>query len=369
MGVGALFVIYGLAPAGPELRLLDFARQFPGTIDVHVCVIGDDLTLLPEFQKTRARILHVPMSRPYVQWARVQKVCDYIAAHDIRVINSFDLKTLLVCAAAKVRYGSRVKLVHHLISLWDGVPSHHRRIIWNVLRFADQVLCNGYAVREHVIGARRLSAPVSIIPNGVDCDYFHPMPDARAFERQRLGFGDGHFVLGTVGNVRPVKNYPFLLNTMQSLSATYPHARLLCVGGGPQLDEMKGLTRSLGLADRVVFTGMTKDVRPFVAAMDAFALCSLKEGNPNVVLQAMAMATPVVSFGVGEVPSVIEDGISGLVVNPGDAGALLAAIARLAGDPKLRRRLGDEARRRVSGRYSSSQMIANYAALMKQTAA
>ncbi|MGH9411853.1 MAG: hypothetical protein ACRD1V_20655, partial [Vicinamibacterales bacterium] len=87
----ALFVIYGLAPAGPERRILEFARAFPDRadpIDVHVCVIGDDLTLLEEFQQTRARVVHVPIRRPYLEWRNVRRVLEYIDAHEIRVINA-----------------------------------------------------------------------------------------------------------------------------------------------------------------------------------------------------------------------------------------------------------------------------------------
>jgi len=365
-----LFVIYGLAPAGPERRILDFARTFPDgptPLDVHICVVGDDLTLLDEFQRTKAKILHVPMRRPYVEWRSVQRVLDYIDDHDIEVMNSFNLKTLLVCAAAKLRYGSRVKLVHHLISLWEDVPAYHRTIIWSAMRSADHILCNGYAVKEHLIGTRTMRAPVSVIPNGVDCDYFVPSQALRAATRARLGVSSDEFVLGTVGNVRPVKNYPFLLTAMAQLAGQLPNARLLCVGGGPQLEEMKALADSLGLARRVIFTGVAKDIRPFTAAMDAFALCSVKEGNPNVVLQAMAMALPVVSISVGEVPYVIEDGTSGLLVTGHDEAAFVRAFARLAGDPALRASIGGAARRRVSDVYSSSQMIASYAALMSAT--
>jgi glycosyltransferase involved in cell wall biosynthesis len=367
---GVLFVIYGLAPAGPERRILDFARTFPDSphaLDVHVCVVGGDLTLLDEFQKTKARILHVPMRRPYVEWGSVKKVLDYIEDHDVRGMNSFNLKTLIVCAAAKLRYGSRVKLVHHLISLWEDVPTYQRPITWGAMRSADHILCNGHAVREHLIGSRRMAVPVSVIPNGVDCEYFRPSPQLRAAAREQLGFGDGDFVLGTVGNVRPVKNYPFLLKTMAQLAQRVPNARLLCVGGGPQIEEMKSLAHSLGLAGRVIFTGMAKDIRPFTSAMDAFALCSVKEGNPNVVLQAMAMGLPVVSISVGEVPYIIQDGTSGVLVDGHDERRFVDACARLAGDASLRASIGGAARERVSGLYSSSQMIAGYAALMSAT--
>ena len=363
-----MFVMYGLAPAGPERRLLEFARAFPGgpnPLDVHICVVGDDLTLLDEFQKTQAHVIHVPVRRAYLEWRSVRTILDYIHEHDIRVVNSFNLKTLLVCAAAKLRFGSRVKLVHHLISLWEDVPAYHRPILWSAMGCADHVLCNGNAVRAHLIGSRRMASAVSVIPNGVDCRHFRPMPQLRATERACLGFGDEHVVLGTVGNVRPVKNYPFVLRVMARLARARPNARLLCVGGGSQLEEMKRLADSLGLGGRVVFTGVARDIRPFVAAMDAFALCSQQEGNPNAVLQAMAMALPVVSVRVGEVPFVIEDGLSGLLVTPGDEQAFLSAVTRLAVDPQRRRAIGDAARHRVSQHYSAPQMIASYAALMR----
>jgi glycosyltransferase involved in cell wall biosynthesis len=132
---------------------------------------------------------------------------------------------------------------------------------------------------------------------------------------------------------------------------------------------MKALTQSLGLAGRVVFTGLARDVRPYMAAMEAFALCSRKEGNPNVVLQAMAMALPVVSVKVGEVPAVVDAGVTGMLIEPGDGAAFLAALSRLAVDPSLCRALGEAGRRRVAAVYSSSQMIGKYAALMQLTAA
>ena len=371
-GLKVMFVIYGLAPAGPEHRILELARAFPSAperLEVHICVVGDDLTLLDEFRQTGAKIDHVPIRRPWAEWRKMREVLAYIDRHDIEVINSFDLKTLLVGAAAKLRYGSRVKLVHHLISLWDDISPANRRLTWAAMRAADHVLCNGQVVKQQLVGGRRLGQPVSVIFNGVDADNFRPMPQLRAHARARLGFSDEHFVVGTIGNIRPVKNIPFLLRAMTRIAETTPCARLLAVGGGPQLDEMQTLARSLGLSDRAVFTGLVKDVRPMLAAMDAFVLSSHHEGNPNVVLQAMATALPVVSVTVGEVPFVIENRRSGLLVAPGDENAFVDAVSRLASDPGRCRAIGNAARRRTIERFSASQMIASYAALMKAVAA
>jgi len=364
-----LFIIYGLAPAGPELRLLEFARHFPATTEVHLCVIGDDLTLLEEFRKTPARVAIIPVRRPWVEWGQVRRVLAYIGTHDIAVINSFDLKTLLVAAAAKLRYGRRIKLVHHLISLWDGLRDHHKQMVWRSLRFADVVVCNGYAVRDTLIGPKKLRPRIVVVPNGVDSEHFRPMPAVRAAERTRLGFTNELFVFGTVANVRPVKNYSLLLNTMRRVAEQHPHVRLVCVGGGPQLGAMRALAGQLGLGDKVVWTGQTTDIRPSVATFDAFALTSFHEGCPNALMQAMAMGVPSMSSAVGEVPHLTESGQCGLLFDPNDEETCVAAALKLVQDASLRATLGAAGRQRMLNHYSPTTMIDKYVTLFEDTAA
>jgi glycosyltransferase involved in cell wall biosynthesis len=361
-----LFLIYGLQPAGPELRLLEFARHFPETIELHICVIGDDLTMLEEFQKTRAKITHVPVRRPYAEWGQTRKIANYIREHDIRIVNSFDLKTLLVALSAKLRVRRRLKLVHHLISLWDGVRGHQRTVIWQALRFTDVIVCNGYAVKEGVIGSRRMRVPVLVIANGVDCDHFRPSPELRRGERERLGYTPNDVVLGTVANVRPVKNYPLLLRGMRRLADAFPNVRLLCVGGGPQLAEMRRLADELQLGHIVRFVGQARDVRPWVATFDIFALCSLKEGCPNALMQAMAMGIASVSSDVGEVRHLTNEGSCGLMFPSGDVDTFVAQASKLVRDELYRCRLAQAGRERMQEVYDNPRMINAYAALYER---
>jgi glycosyltransferase involved in cell wall biosynthesis len=364
-----LFIICGLAPAGIELRLLEFARHFPATTEVHVCVIGDDLTLLTQLRKSGAKVVIIPIRRPYAEWGQVRKVIAYIREHDIAIINSFDLKTLLVALAAKLRFRKRAQLVHHLVSLWDGLRDYHKRFLWRALHYTDLVICNGYAVKEHLIGSRTLRPRVVVVPNGVDCYFFRPSLEVRLAERARQGYAPDHFVLGTVANVRSVKNYPLLLHTMQRLAATYPHVRLVCVGGGPQLAEMQGLALQLGLRDRVVFTGQVIDVRPWVATFDAFALCSFQEGCPNALMQAMAMGVASMSSNVGEVPHLTDRGKCGLLFEPTDVATFYAALSRLIDDEAYRAHLASAGRKRMEEHYSNAKMIDSYVTLFEAASA
>ena len=224
-------------------------------------------------------------------------------------------------------------------------------------------------MKEATIGARALKPRLAVVPNGVDCEHFRSTPELRLAERRRQGFSPEHFVLGTVANVRPVKNYPFLLRTMRRIAEAYPHARLLCVGGGEQLEEMRELARRLGLADKVCFTGQAKDIRPYVAAMDAFALCSLKEGSPNALLQAMAMSVPTIASAVGEIPYLLEHGASGLLIDATDEDGFFAGVSRLVEDDTYRRTLAKAGRRRVEDKYSVGRMIDEYVGLFDELAA
>ena len=363
-----LFIIHGLGRAGPELRLLDFAQRFPESTDVHVCSIGESRALLEEFKKTRASVSVVPIRRAYADWREVARVTRSIRERDIVVVNSFGLKTLLVCLAAKLRYGRRIRAVHHVVSLWEELRWYQRAFMRHAMERMDVIVCNGQALKDVIIGTRAVAPRVAVIPNGVDCEQFRATPALRRAERARQGYGPEHFVLGTVGNVRPVKNYPFLLRAMRRIHAVYPHARLLCVGGG-QVDDMQRMAESLGLGDVVRFTGLAADVRPYLAAMDAFALCSLKEGSPNAVLQAMAMSLPTIASSVGEIPYLLDHGAAGLLIDPTDEDGLVAGVSRFLEDAAYRRAVAEAGRRRAEGTYSIERMISAYHGLFDELAA
>ncbi|MGQ0539498.1 MAG: glycosyltransferase family 4 protein, partial [Gemmatimonadaceae bacterium] len=290
----------------------------------------------------------------------VRKILAYIGEQDISIVNSFDLKTLLVALAAKVRFGRRLRLVHHLISLWDGLRDHHKTLLWNALRYPDVIICNGHAVKTGLIGSRRMRTEVLVIPNGVDCRHFAPDAELRRAEREKLGIAPNEFVLGTVANIRPVKNFPFLLRGMRRLADRYPEARLVCVGGGPQLEEMRALAHSLGVGDAVLFAGQTQDVRPWLATFDAFALCSFKEGCPNALMQAMAMEVASISSDVGEVSHLTDGGTCGLLFHPTDGDTFVRHAARLMEDELYRVRLAQAGRRRMEEHYDGAKMIDAY---------
>jgi glycosyltransferase involved in cell wall biosynthesis len=148
------------------------------------------------------------------------------------------------------------------------------------------------------------------------------------------------------------------------IASTNPQVRFVIVGDNnidqQYKEELKELTRRLGLEDRVIFTGFRMDVPDLLAALSIVVSPSLGlEGLSNSLLESMATGLPVVATRVGGTPEIVEDGESGLLVPPGDPSALAAAISRLLQDRMTAKRLGQSARRQVLSRYSLEQAVAS----------
>ncbi|HEX6782276.1 MAG TPA: glycosyltransferase [Solirubrobacterales bacterium] len=161
--------------------------------------------------------------------------------------------------------------------------------------------------------------------------------------REQLGGSETRPLVLTPARLDAQKGHDALLEA----AAEVPDALFLIAGEGPERQRLEGRAAELGVAERVRFLGRREDVPQLLAACDVFALPSLYEGSSLAVLEAMAAGIPVVSSAIGGTEELIEDGRSGLLVPPGDALALAAALRRLLGDPRLREELATRARERV----------------------
>lgn len=360
MALDVLFIIYDLERGGPEMRLLDFVRYFPQDIRVHICVTSEKLSLLKEFQKYSSRIKVVPIKKSYLEQARIREIRDYIKANRIKIINTFDLKGLVIALFLKRVYGSRVEAVHHTVDLLHTYRLKHKILLWLLLRNIDRSICNSDESRKLLAGRYIGEGKIKVIYNGVDVESFSFDAQKRSAMRKELGLGERDIVLGTVANFRKEKNYPFLFRNFGEISGRHPDLRLLCVGGGPLLEEMKEAAKGLGLSGKVIFTGYTEKVAEHIGAMDIFTLCSLSEGCPNVLIQAMSMGVPVLSTSAGGCKEIIEDSRDGLLFEPSDSAKFLEGLSTFLDNAEAARRLALEARAKVLRMFSLAAMIDNY---------
>jgi glycosyltransferase involved in cell wall biosynthesis len=204
------------------------------------------------------------------------------------------------------------------------------------LRWARHVFCPSAYLREIALGWGLDPARLSVLPN--------PAPDVPALpsrEELRSELQLEGSTLAFAGRLGPQKSLEIALEAV----ARVPDVTLAVAGDGPDREALERRAHELGLDGRVRFLGAVprdRVLRLFRAA-DASLLSSSWENLPHTVLEALAVGSPVISTAVGGVPEVVRDGENGLLVPPGDAGALAEAIRRFFGDGELRRRLAEAA--------------------------
>jgi glycosyltransferase involved in cell wall biosynthesis len=195
-----------------------------------------------------------------------------------------------------------------------------------------------------------------LIENAIDTEQFRrnrSIDEAKAL----LDWPPGRMLLGGAGRLSEEKGFDDLIRSVRELVDRGIDVGLIIIGEGQQRPLLEGLIHELRLADRVRLAGFQSDLRPCYEAMDLFVLSSRREGLPNVVLEAMALETPVVSIRVAGVPRLIVDGENGLLVDLGDRPALTAAIARGLGAADLRRTLAAAGRRTIEEKYSFAERM------------
>jgi glycosyltransferase involved in cell wall biosynthesis len=236
-----------------------------------------------------------------------------------------------------------------------------RRVQRHVCQLADRVLVNADAVRDWLIRQGYDESRIVVIRNGVDLNRFaQPAEPARL--QAELALPPQVPVVTVVSRLHRLKGIEHFLEATAILRARFPEARFLIVGEtNPQerdyQRELFALSARLGLADRVVFTGLRTDVPDLLAGTSVSVMPSLNEALSNVLLESMAAGVPVVATRVGGTPEVIEDGVNGLLVPPADPMALANAIGTLLADPSLASRLGRAGRRHVDERFSMARMV------------
>ena len=159
---------------------------------------------------------------------------------------------------------------------------------------------------------------------------------------------DGETILA-IGRLVPEKGYGILLEALRLLLDEGVPARVVIVGPGPKGDDLRELARKLGLEDRVELTGAVgyDEIRDYYERAAIVCSPSLAEGIPFVLMEALAMEIPVVASRIMGVPELVEDGISGLLVPPGEPRALADALRELLGDPERRAAMGRAGRARI----------------------
>ena len=205
-----------------------------------------------------------------------------------------------------------------------------------------------------------------VINNGVDTTLFAPSKGSSL--RSELGIPADDFVVGSVGRLQPVKGFEILIEAATILKSASPGYRFVILGDGDPsyTRDLIALRDRLNLTDDVVFAGFRSDVAEAMRAFDVYALTSQSEGFSISTIEAMASGVPVVATRCGGPEQIIDDAVTGLLVENGSAHAVARAIERLRADPNERTRLARAAREAVLFGYTVEAQVSAYEELYER---
>lgn len=234
---------------------------------------------------------------------------------------------------------------------------------------ADEISVAADAVHNHFftnkIPSRTIYPPVNTArfdPNTIDVN--------NSYLRNEWGIDPNVPIIGTVGNINPVKGHEYLLRAIARVRNEYSQIAVPVVGGildsrTDYYEELQSLRSQLNLEDTVQFVGRRSDIPNVLSAFDLFVLPSVAEACPIAVLEAMAMERPIVATRVGGVPEQIIDGEHGWLVPPRDPSALATAITDALDSPEKRKCRGRAARRRAKAMFSLEKCVDHHVAMYK----
>ncbi len=341
---------------GPDKTILNTPRFLTSAGYRTVCAYmhppGD-----PGFEQLRAKarrwqapLLSVPDRGPW-DWRVLTQFLTLCRRERVAVWHGHDYKSnalgLLVSRFWKMRL---VTTVHGWVHYTRRTPLYYW-IDRAVLPRYESVICVSEDLRERCLACGVPAERCALIENAIDTDEFsRSLSGGEA--KQRVGVPAGRFVIGAVGRLSAEKGFDVLIRAADRLLDDGLDVELLIIGEGDQKGPLQKLVSSLGRGDRIRLLGYRSDARELYQAMDVFALSSYREGLPNVLLEAMALGTPVVATRIAGIPRLVRDGENGLLVEPGNADGLVRALRGLLQAPEQRARLSEAARRTIEAGYS-----------------
>jgi glycosyltransferase involved in cell wall biosynthesis len=361
-----LLLVVGIDVGGTEAHVLELASRVDRrTFDVLVCSLKPVGCLGDELRARGVRVVSL----------------DGLGKFDLRVLSRLwrlikieqpdVIQAFLFWANIAARLvGYLAKTIRVISSYHDEVVPESRlnRVVDRLtMTWTKYVVCCSEAVRRSVeqrIGGEK--EQFVVIPFGIEA---RRLGDAGKVSGAVLGLQEGLPVIGTVCRlVEPKKGLSFLLEAMARLDreAGKPICQLLVVGEGPAERALRSLSEQLGIASRVVFSGMRRDIPQLLSLMEIFVLPSLYEGFGIAILEAMAAGKPVVATTVGGIPEFVVSGESGLLVQPGDPVALAAAIRQLLAQPDRAKAMGCRGQEHVRKHYTIESVVRQHEQLYEK---
>lgn len=291
----------------------------------------------------------------------VFSIAQYIKQQQVNILQSFHSASDLIGPLAAILSLRKTRILSSRRDLGYTKSDRHVQMQRYINFFVDGILANSSAVKQSVIEKEGYpESQIDIIFNGIDTGVFSTDDSSRQKQRCAMGVNDQAVLVGSVGNIRPVKGYDILVEAAAIVCKSDQAVRFSHAGEGALKEQLEARCMELGISDRFNFMGANRDVQTFLSALDIYVQPSRSEGLSNAIIEAMAARLPVVATDVGGNPDLIENDVTGLLTPSEDSSALAEKILQLVRQPTMRSALADRAFNKVLEKFQLTSMIDNY---------
>jgi glycosyltransferase involved in cell wall biosynthesis len=350
--VRLLLVVDSLEVGGAERQVVDLAAalQRNGYEVTVACSVAGGLSDALEEMEIPVRPLLGRLAKRRLSRAYAWRLRRLLKSERFDLVHAHIYASVVAAAIATLGTGIPLVITEHTEASWQTWRA--RWVSRWVYRRAERIIAVSTPIRRRLIERDGVHPDlITIVPNAVV-----PTSEPRPEGALPTGLGERPLV-GVIARLQPEKGVANFLQAAARVAPRFPGAHFVIAGDGPLLQELVALAEDLGLRNRVHFLGFRSDASALMKSLDVLVVPSLTEGSPLVTLEAMAAGTPIVASAVGGIPDQVRHDKEGLLVPPGDTGAMGDAILELLRDPSRARRLGEAGRWRAASRFSHATMV------------
>ncbi|KPJ62270.1 hypothetical protein AMK68_05135, partial [candidate division KD3-62 bacterium DG_56] len=356
--IRVLHVIPCLGHGGAERQLAELAKHFDHKrYALTIAYYSRDHQLRGELERSDLHLVRLPKGgrgSPFLLQALIRLILR-LRPH---IVHSWVFAANVWGRLAAAMCGVPVIIAYEL-GCDPGKPLLHRLVERALARIGHCVMVNNWPAAELSMRTQRLPLEIfRLVENGIDLTRLDAASDSDGREwRRAMGLPQDVFLFGIVARMTAEKGHAVLWQALAALASSGQRHRLLVVGDGPLRARLRAAAKKMGIADAITFAGARDDVPVAMKAIDCLVIPSLREGLPNVALEAMGSRRPVIATDVGGCARAVLDGETGWLVPPGDPAALAAAMADAAADPGRAHRRGETGRAVVEKRFLVEHMV------------
>jgi glycosyltransferase involved in cell wall biosynthesis len=359
-----LHITFDMALGGTEQVIRQLVENMPSDrVDHHIFCLEGEVKELGQLLIGKGYKIHsFRRTKNSFDWSLVWHLRRLITQEQYDVLHCHQYTPFVYGVIASIFKCAQVVFTEHG-RFYPEVVKPKRKFINPMLSlFTNNITAISKATAKAVVDFEYMpQRKVQVVYNGLKLDVdklkkTHSILKLRDF----LKVPQDAFLFGTIARLDPIKNHTMLIRAFSELCQQHNNLYLVIIGNGPMMDELRKLVADLNIQNNVILTGFIVEPQKYLLAMDVFLLPSFSEGTSMTLLEAMACGVPPIVTKVGGNPEIVENDVSGLIVESDVQHELVSAMSTLLVDQRLRLKISESAVERFKGTFKENHMVNNY---------